>query len=272
MTLIARRTARRARLQDNTSWALKMNGSILAVAATALFLPACTGENSGSVQDAEGETTVRYVICGAGETNCFVAARFKDFDGCESHKRWSEMLCDSKSQPEKLICEKDNGTQMHFRTARTSGERMSITELMQQLVKARAQLETHGVRDSGQYAELLVCSALNAQRNRSGVQKGFDIRCTANGRVEVRSRTLPSDGRNETRLEIPKKKVGHFDCFAGILFNSDISVLAGFLLPHDAAVALAGKQKFLRIPFEIGARHPEARDITKLLRDAQSRL
>jgi len=149
---------------------------------------------------------------------------------------------------------------------------MTITELMRQFVKAREQLEAHGVRDTGQYAELLVCSALSAERNRSGVEKGFDIRCSANGRVEVRSRTLPRDGRNETRLEIPKEKVGHFDCFAGILFNPDISVRGGFLLPHDTAVALAGKQKFLRIPFEVGARHPEARDITALLRDAQARL
>lgn len=149
---------------------------------------------------------------------------------------------------------------------------MSITELMQHFVKATEQLEAHGIRDTGQYAELLVCSALNAERNRSGVQKGFDIRCSSNGRVEVRSRTLPRDGRNETRLEIPKDKVGHFDCFAGILFNPDISVRGGFLLPHDAAVALAGKQKFLRIPFEIGLRHPAARDIAAMLQDAQSRL
>jgi len=149
---------------------------------------------------------------------------------------------------------------------------MSITQLMQQFVRAREQLETHGVRDAGQYAELLVCSALNAQRNRSGVEKGFDIRCSENGRVEVRSRTLPRDGRNETRLEIPREKVGLFDHFAGILFNPDISVRGGFLLPHDAAVALAGKQKFLRIPFDVGARHPAARDMTALLQDAQSRL
>ncbi len=91
-----------------------MNRSFLAVALTVLLLSACTGEDAGGVKDAKGETTVRYVICGAGETNCFVSARFKDLDGCESHKRWSEMLCDSRSQPGKMICEKDSGTQIAF--------------------------------------------------------------------------------------------------------------------------------------------------------------
>ena len=67
---------------------------------------------------------------------------------------------------------------------------MSITKLMQEFVKVREQLEAHGIRDTGQYAELLVCSALAAERNRSGVEKGFDIRCSTYGRVAVRLRTL----------------------------------------------------------------------------------
>jgi len=140
---------------------------------------------------------------------------------------------------------------------------------MKQFAKARESLEAYGIRDTGDYAEVLVAEALKATRNTSGVEKGYDILCPKLGRLEVRSRTLPRDGRNETRLEIPKEKVGGFDFFAGILFDPELSIVGGFLLPHDDTVALAGLQKFLRIPFEKGARHSNARDITALLKKAQ---
>jgi hypothetical protein len=79
-----------------------------------VFVGGCNPSNAEGVKGAEGETLVKYVICGAAETNCFVAARFKDLDGCESHKKWSEMLCDSVSHPGKMICETDRGSQITF--------------------------------------------------------------------------------------------------------------------------------------------------------------
>jgi len=45
-------------------------------------LAACE-QSSGGVAGAKGDTPVKYVICGAGESNCFVAARFKDIDACQ---------------------------------------------------------------------------------------------------------------------------------------------------------------------------------------------
>lgn len=68
-----------------------------------LFLLGCSNGNS-DVKNAKGETPVKYVICGSGESNCFVAARFSDIDGCESHKNLSVMLCDSKSNPRVVTC------------------------------------------------------------------------------------------------------------------------------------------------------------------------
>lgn len=61
------------------------------------------------MQGAKGDTPAKYVICGVGESNCFVAARFKDLAACESHKNWSAMLCDSKSRPGEMLCRKDPG-------------------------------------------------------------------------------------------------------------------------------------------------------------------
>ena len=148
----------------------------------------------------------------------------------------------------------------------------TLTDLMKQFASAREALEKHSVRDTGDYAEVLVAEALSACRNTSGVTKGFDVLCDNRGKIEVRSRTLPRDGRNEDRLEIPEAKVNGFAVLAGVLFNSDLTVRGGFLLPHDDAISLSAKQKYLRIPFSVGAAHPNAQDITQLLHDAQARV
>ena len=69
-------------------------------------LVGCTADQShrDKPETARGETPIRHVICSSGGGSCFVAARFNDFDSCESHKRWSGMLCDSKSDPDKMVC------------------------------------------------------------------------------------------------------------------------------------------------------------------------
>jgi hypothetical protein len=76
----------------------------------AMLLPivGCS-DNDAGIAGAKDKTPVRYVICGHGESNCFVSARFKDMGGCENHKAWSEMLCDSQSTPGVMICKKDVG-------------------------------------------------------------------------------------------------------------------------------------------------------------------
>lgn len=79
-----------------------------------LFLASCNDSKTHGVIDAKGDTPVKLVLCGAGESNCFVSARFKDLDGCESHKKWGEMLCDSVSNPEKMTCVKDAGAKLTY--------------------------------------------------------------------------------------------------------------------------------------------------------------
>lgn len=90
---------------------------------------------------------------------------------------------------------------------------------------------------------MLVEKALCGKRHRSGVHKGSDLLADGYGRVEVRSRTLPLDGRNEDRLNLPKRKFGEFDWFAGVIFNPDITIKEAFMLPHDAAWECASKNK-----------------------------
>lgn len=84
-----------------------MKKKILLISLTAILIN-CSDNRTGGVKEAKGETPVKMVICSAGESLCFVAARFKDLNGCESYKKWGEMLCDIQSNSEKMVCEKDN--------------------------------------------------------------------------------------------------------------------------------------------------------------------
>ena len=74
-----------------------------------LMLSACN-VGSTDVHGAKGETPARYVVCGVSESNCFVAARFKDLETCQSHKEWEDMLCDRRSTPGVIVCKKNTGT------------------------------------------------------------------------------------------------------------------------------------------------------------------
>lgn len=91
----------------------KLNMNILRLAII-LLLIGCNSKNNEGVIAAKGNTPAKYVICGASETNCFVSARFRNLDSCEDHKKWSEMLCDSISHPEKMICENDKSNKIAF--------------------------------------------------------------------------------------------------------------------------------------------------------------
>lgn len=66
-----------------------------------IILAACGNEKlARTPQDARGETPIRYIVC--GRSGCFVAARFMDMDGCESHRKWADMLC--TSDPQQMTC------------------------------------------------------------------------------------------------------------------------------------------------------------------------
>ena len=81
----------------------------IAVVIILFLFNGCESASSSGVKSATGETPAKYVICSQGETDCFVSARFKDLDGCQSHKDWADMLCDKMSIPGKMTCAQDNG-------------------------------------------------------------------------------------------------------------------------------------------------------------------
>lgn len=91
-------------------WVFMKN--LLSTIVAAVILIGCSDRTADGVKNAKGQTPVKYVICSPGETLCFVSARFKDLDSCESHKEWSVMLCDKRSTPGKMICTQDTGAQI----------------------------------------------------------------------------------------------------------------------------------------------------------------
>lgn len=146
---------------------------------------------------------------------------------------------------------------------------MTIKVLMQELAAVREKLATHNIRDESGYAELLVAHALGAIRNSSGVTRGYDIICKYRGKIEVRSRTLPFDGRAEARIEIPPKKRGEFAWLAGVVFTPSLDVSDAYLLPHDAAWEIADTNRNARVPLKAALAHPQVEIITQALREAE---
>lgn len=82
-----------------------------AVFAIAL-VTGCENGDTRDLRNASGETPIKFVICSLGETNCFVAARFKDMDGCQSHKDWADMLCTKNTTAGEMLCKQDKGSKI----------------------------------------------------------------------------------------------------------------------------------------------------------------
>src|SRR5437763_17111350 len=97
-------------------------------------------------------------------------------------------------------------------------------ELMAALARVREQLREFGIRDAADYAEVLVAEAISGLRGERKVTKWFDVLAPLYGKVEVKCRQLPSDGRLEERVEIGTAKEAGFEHLAVVVFHPDFSV------------------------------------------------
>jgi hypothetical protein len=84
------------------SWALMTYLLRICLIGATIFLGGC----DNGVLAAFGSTPIKFIVCDAGEKNCSVDARFKDFSSCESYKEQSDMVCDQYSEPGKMTCSK----------------------------------------------------------------------------------------------------------------------------------------------------------------------
>lgn len=48
--------------------------------------------------------SVEYTICSSGYKDCFVSAKYKDINDCESVREMGNWRCDSLTDPNNVIC------------------------------------------------------------------------------------------------------------------------------------------------------------------------
>lgn len=155
---------------------------------------------------------------------------------------------------------------MADRTGRTSRR-----ELIQQLAALREQLREFGIRDAADYAEVLVAEALKGQRVANRVVQGHDVFTKLYGRIEVKCRQLPRDGRVEERVEVGAGKEGRFEHLAVVIFDADFGVKGAVLVPYSAVWNLVVGQAYSRVSYAEACKLPGSLDITPAVKAAATR-
>jgi hypothetical protein len=150
-------------------------------------------------------------------------------------------------------------------------EPTSLRELMRQLAVLRERLREFRIRDACGYAEVLVAKALIGERITNGVNKGHDVITDLYGRVEVKCRQLPPDGRIEERVEIGAGKEGGFEFLAIVIFRPDFSVKGAVIVPYAIVWEFAARQEYNRISYAQACQLPGTVDITAALQAASER-
>jgi hypothetical protein len=150
-------------------------------------------------------------------------------------------------------------------------ESTSRRELMRQLATVRKRLRTFGIRDAADYAEVLVAEALAGQRSASRINKGHDVLAELYGRVEVKCRQLPFDGRVEERVEVGAGKEGGFEFLAVVIFRPDFEVKGAVVVPYAAVWELVVAQQYNRVSYAQACQLAGAVDITAAVQAAVDR-
>jgi hypothetical protein len=142
---------------------------------------------------------------------------------------------------------------------------------MRQLAAVRTQLRAFAIRDAADYAEVLVAEALAGQRLPSRVTKGHDVVAETYGRVEVKCRQLPPDGRIEERVEVGAGKENGFEFLAVVIFRPDFGVKGAVVVPYASIWDFVAAHEYNRVSYPQACRLPGAVDITVLVQAAAER-
>jgi hypothetical protein len=126
----------------------------------------------------------------------------------------------------------------------------SRQELIRNYAVLSRQLREYGIRRISDYAETLVAEALEGQRVSSGVNQGFDVVAPGFGRIEVKHRQLPPDGRNEQRVQLNRAKCERFDYLAVIVFEAEVSVRGAVLVPYNVVWEVIESRTWRRISYD----------------------
>jgi len=119
--------------------------------------------------------------------------------------------------------------------------------------------------------ETLVAEALDGQRVSSGVNQGFDVDAAGFGRIEVKHRQLPPDGRVEQRVELAAAKVNGFDYLAVVIFDVEMGVHGAILVPYASVWPIVESRPWRRISFSEAVALPGAINVTVQMQAASQR-
>lgn len=144
-------------------------------------------------------------------------------------------------------------------------------ELMRQLAAVRSRLSVYGIRDASDYAEVLIAEALGGARVPSRVNRGYDVVADGHGRVEVKCRQLPADGRVEERVAIGEAKEDGFESLAVVIFHADFAVKGAVVVPYAAVWAFVAERRYRRLSYTTASRLAGAVDVTARVRMAAER-
>jgi hypothetical protein len=98
-----------------------------------------------------------------------------------------------------------------------------LRRLLNEYLTALERLRPYAIESIADYAEYLFEQALGGKRVRRGV-KGHDVVVEGVGRIQVKERRLPTDGRVEERLHLRNMTCDSCDHLGSVIFNSDLSI------------------------------------------------
>ncbi len=150
---------------------------------------------------------------------------------------------------------------------RGSGHTAEIRALLNAYLTALDGLRPYGIESISDFAEYVFERALQGKRAGRG-SKGHDVLVPKVGRVQVKERRLPSDGRIEERLHLRNVSATSCDYLGAIILNNDFTVRKATLVPHAQVwrMILSHPDPEKKVRYDLVASLPGATDMTERLR------
>lgn len=142
-----------------------------------------------------------------------------------------------------------------------------LRNLLSDYLAALERLRPFAIQSLSDYAEYVFAQAFNGKRGTRG-QKGHDVLVPNLGRVQVKQRCLPADGRIEERLHCRNIACDSCDYVGAVIFNNDLTIRKATLVPHAEVWKLIADHPDpeKKIRFDLVASLPGAVNVTDRLR------
>ena len=143
---------------------------------------------------------------------------------------------------------------------------IGLSSLLSRYIAVLRELRPYGIESPADVAEYLFEQALGGKRTKRG-KKRHDIVVNKLGRVQVKARCLPSDGRKERRLHLGNMNRSSCDYLGAVIFTCDLHVHRAVLVPADAVWRLIEEHTDpeKKVQFDLLAALPRSVEMTERL-------